>query len=142
MAPGTNPLDSLVIFRDGQLAGREPDGIRGALERLRKSGRLSANARVDLIDVQKDTRKGLRLWNVNKQGQVTNVLEGTAVRLGRCVALLATTGEATLSQGTAQPLLLVDGTENVDIFDAAEAFCAGSHLNWSSPRVAQQCSLP
>lgn len=142
MPPGTDPLGSLVVFRDGKLAGREADGIRKALERLHQAGRLSANARVDLIDVHKDTLKGLRLWSVSKRGQVTNVLEGTAVQLGRHMVLLATTGEATLTQGTAQPILLVDGQEEGRVPDAAEAFSAGSHLNWSSPRVAQQCSLP
>jgi hypothetical protein len=140
---GGSPLESLVIFRDGRLAGREPDGIYRALERLRQSGRLSKNARVDLVDVHKDTLKGLRLWYISKQGQVSNVLEGTAIELGKPMALLATTGEATLPQGTAQPLLLVDAAENVNaVAAAAEAFSAGSHLNWSSPGVAQQCSLP
>ncbi len=139
---GGNALQSLVIFRDGRVAGREAEGIRGALERLRESSRLSANARVDLIDVHKDTLKGLRLWNVSTRGEITNVLEGTAVQLGKHMALLATTGEATLPQGTAQPLLLVDADEGANGADAAEAFSAGSHLNWSSPAVAQQCSLP
>jgi hypothetical protein len=139
---GANALESMVIFRDGRVAGRESEGIRGALERLRESGRLRANARVDLIDVHKDTLKGLRLWNISKRGQVTNILEGTAIQLGKHMTLLATTGEATLSQGTAQPLLLVDGTKGANASAPAEAFSAGSHLNWSSPAVAQQCSLP
>ncbi len=138
---GSDPLTSITIVRDGRLVAREIEGIRAAITRLRTSGRITTIARVDLIDLHKDSQKALRLWSVNQEGEVRNVVEGTAVQLGPDMVLLATTGDATLRQGTVQPLLIVakDGT---NALDATEAFCAGAQLNWSSPRTAQRYSLP
>lgn len=134
-----DPLSSLFILRDGRECGRELDGIEAAKSELAKEGFLKADARIDLVDFHKESLKGVRLWDF-ADGHVENVMEGTYVLLGSRDAVLANTGCVTLTQGTAGPIMLSARTEGLVISHALEDVHTSSHLNWSSPRVAQ--SLP
>ncbi len=58
------------------------------------------------------------------------------------MALLTTTGAATLHQGTAEPVMLAATSCGTDLLRAAVAVFAVAQLNWSSPRVAQRLPLP
>ena len=69
-------------------------------------------------------------------------LEATAVLLDARTVVLVNTGAATLTQGTAEPIVLVARGEGVDMKAVAEYVHATSQLNWSSPRVAQKLPLP
>jgi hypothetical protein len=133
-----DPLASLLVLRDGRLCGREGEGIDRALERLTQRGLLVPGARVDLADLHKDTLKSIRLWEVDSSGRVDNPLEGTMIRLNRETVLLTATGAATLTQGTAEPLLLSGIGRCRTLEDAAAAAFAAAQLNWASPSVAQR----
>ncbi len=134
-------IKSLLILRDGQLCGNEPEGIQSAVARLAKEGMLTTDARVDLVDFHKDSLKSIRLWEIEGNNHVNNPLEGTAVYLGQRMTLVAATGAATLHQGTAQPFMLVGNGRCPAILDAAGAAFAAAQLNWSSPTVAQRLPL-
>ena len=137
-----DPLDSLLVIRDGQFCGQEIEGVDSALAELKKLGRLTSEARVDLVDLHKDTLKAIRMWEIDDREIAENPLEGTAIKLDACSAVVASTGAATLTQGTAHPFMLVGNDRCREITDAALAAFAGAQLNWSSPRVAQRLTLP
>src|SRR5258708_36782563 len=62
------PIASLLVLRDGRTVECEWNGISAATERLRGGGWLAPDARVDLVDIQKDSLKGGRLWEVAVAG--------------------------------------------------------------------------
>lgn len=135
-------IRSLLVLRDGRIAGRENEGIGEAVKRLREDGLLADDARVDIVEIRKDSLKSLRLWEIGPLGEAINALEGTVVRLTDAMVMLTTTGRATLHQGTAEPILLMgEGGAEVLLRAADEVFC-GAQLNWASPRMAQRLPLP
>jgi hypothetical protein len=136
-----DPVSSLLILRDGRSSGREPEGIETGLRQLRDRGFLTHEARVDVVEVHKQSLKYLRFWDVDANGTVINPVEGTAVQLSANTILLATTGQATVRQGTAEPLMLVADGRCANVTQPAEAVFAGAQLNWSSPSVAQRLPL-
>ena len=143
IVPGTDtPLGSLLIIRDGRLVGDEADAITRAIAELKKRCSLTPDASIEVAELHKATEMHLRLWNVSENGAVTNILEGTAVRLSSTTEVLSTTGEGTLKQGTAEPLLIVAPEGCSCISDITDALSASAHLNWSSPSVAQRLPLP
>lgn len=135
-------LSSLLVLRDGRVLGQEAEAIEAALRSLAARAILSPTARLDIVDCHKDTLKPVRLWEVDATGRVENPLEGTALQLTNNTVVLTTTGQATLHQGTAHPLLLIGNSRGDCIMDAAEATFASAQLNWSNPRVAQRLPLP
>ena len=134
-------LDSILIFRDGRLGAKEINGVEEAIASLVQAGKFAPTARVDLVEVHKDTLKGVRLWEVFPDERVENPLEGTSVRLNQHTVVLCSTGAATLTQGTAEPLLFVANGHCSSVLDAARGFFAGAQLNWSSPTVAQRLHI-
>lgn len=136
-----DPIRSLLILRDGRVVGREREGIEAAVKRLRDDGLLANDACVDVVEIRKDSLKSLRMWEIEATGEVTNALEGTAVRLCDTMALLTTTGRATLHQGTAEPLLLTGEGNSESLLRAAGDVFAGAQLNWASPAMAQRLPL-
>jgi hypothetical protein len=137
-----DPLTSILVLRDGRKCGREIEGIRVAQEKLVRLGFLDESAQVDIVDLHKRSMKGIRLWERDDYGQITKALEGTAIFLDRKTVVLASTGSATLHEGTAQPLMLVANDESTDMLAVASDVFATAQLNWSSPRVAQRLPLP
>jgi hypothetical protein len=135
-------IGALLVLRDGKLQEAEFPGIHKALDILHGSGVLQDKARVDIVGIHKGTQDHLRLWEIDSDEQVLNPLEGTGVLMTRHMFLLASTGEATLTQGTADPLLLVGNGQCSSIADAGHATFAAAQLNWSNPRVAQRLPLP
>jgi len=69
------------------------------------------------------------------------VLEGKALLLDDRTAIVVNTGAATLSQGTAELLMLVARGEGINMKAVAADVNAGSHLNYSSPGRAQRLPL-
>ncbi len=67
--------------------------------------------------------------------------EGTAVFFDKRTVILTNTGAATLHQGTAEPIMLVAHGDHIDMVSIATAVHATTHLNWSSPNVAQRLPL-
>ena len=141
MARSREALGSLLIMRDGRIQEAEISGIDKALDSLRHKGILDDGARVDIVGFHKTSLKNVRLWALN-DGQVSNPLEGTGLSLNSNTFVLCSTGAATLTQGTAEPLTLV-GTECChSLQEAGLSAFASAQLNWSSPRVAQRLPLP
>lgn len=134
-------LASLLVIRDGKLGREETEGIDNAMARLQMTGKVAANARIDLIELLKDTSVCVRFWDIDRDYRIRNPLEGTALRLDAERMLVVTTGDATLKQGTADPLLLVGNAHCRSIVDSAAAVFDGAQLNWSSPAVAQKLPI-
>lgn len=138
---GFQPLRSVLCLRDGRECGGELDAIYGARGELIEQQLLEKDARFDLVDFHKRSVKGVRLWEVTEAGDVCNVLEGRVLYVGRKTAFVANTGEATLRQGTTEPVMLLSRDDTIDMRLVCRAVSASSHLNWSSPGVAQRLPL-
>jgi hypothetical protein len=141
MRQRSDPLESFVVFRDGRLYDGETPAIFNAVAELKSRGYLAENARVDVVGLHKTSLKSIRLWEVGESGEVDNPLEGTLVRLTSNMYLVAATGAATLRQGTAEPYMVLGNGDAASPRDAALAALDASHLNWSSPSVAQKLPL-
>lgn len=133
-------LGSLLISRDGRECGRELEGIESAKPDLIKEGFLASGAKIDLVDFHKESVKGVRIWDAGG-ASVRNVMEGTYVLFGECEAVLANTGCLTLSQGTAEPVMVCARTQGLVLTHALGDIHTSSHLNWSSPGRAQSYPL-
>ena len=134
-------LCSLLILRDGRECGRELEGINKAKEELIEKKCLAETAKVDVVDFHKSIKKGIRLWERVGKSRVEQILEGKAVPLDYRTMVLTTTGAPTLRQGTADPIMLVGRTDNIDMIRVTKAIYASTHLNFSSPSVAQKLPL-
>ena len=137
----SDPVDSLLVLRDGRLVGTECQGIEGAAGILQQRGTLSSGARLDVLEFRKNSLKHLRLWEV-RGNRVENPLEGTGVILDPETFVLCSTGATTLTQGTAEPVMLVGQGRNAPLDEAALSAFSAAQLNWSSPGVAQRLPLP
>lgn len=135
-----DPLDSLLVLRDGRECGQELEGIMAAKDELVRWGMLKPGARLDVVDFHKESLKGVRLWD-STNGHADNVIEGTYVLLNNREAVLANTGLVTLSQGTSVLLMLSARSEGTEMRRVAEDVHVGSHFNWSSPRMAQRLPI-
>ncbi|MFO1432076.1 MAG: hypothetical protein U1F76_18360 [Candidatus Competibacteraceae bacterium] len=135
-------IKSILILRDGHECGQEIDGINDAYEELVENGFLYNGAKIHIIDFQKNSLKGIRLWNCN-QGKIEHAIEGTGLLINDRTVALVNTGAATLHQGTAEPVMLEVRNTNIDIDIVAVAadVHAACQLNWSSPAVAQRLPL-
>ncbi len=136
------PLVSLLIARDGRVVGGEQNSLDEAVEELRQRGVLTPDARVEVVELHKNTEMHLRVWEIGHGDAVSNVTEATAVRLSHSSEVLVTTGAGTLTQGTAEPLLVVALDGEAGVGGATDALAASAQLNWSSPGVAQRLPLP
>jgi len=136
-----DPFESLLVQRDGRFCGDEVQAVLSAVDRLKQLGLVSRNATVELVDLRKTSQNPVRLWEISHYGDVTNPLEGTALRLNAKTIVIASTGQATLRQGTANPFTLVGNDYCNEIDRAGRAVFAATQLNWSSPRVAQRLPL-
>ena len=139
LPPAAEPVASVLILRDGLCPTKEVSGIDEAITDLTNRGRIRKNARVDIVEVHKDSLSRIRVWDLGSEG-VENPLEGTVVTLDPQSAIVVPTGCATLSQGTAEPYL-IRSLRNGAVSDAAIAALDASNLNWSSPRVAQRLPI-
>lgn len=141
VADGFDPLDSLLVLRDGRNCGDEIEGIQEALERWRERGALSQEAFIDVAALLKHSIKHIRTWR-RHGNRVTNVLEGQAVYLDEDTAILHCTGEATLGgHGTSDPLI-IEARDDGDIRRIARGVFALSQLNYASPTKAQREPAP
>ena len=134
-------LESLLIIRDGRLVRQESEALNKSVTLLREQGYLKNHARVDQVDVHKDSLKSIRMWDVTVENEIENPLIGIGIRLNKKAMALATTGVPGLPQGTADPILIVSNGQCENVADAAAANFAAAQLNWSSPGVPQKLSI-
>ena len=138
---GCVPVRSLLILRDGRQSGQEHQGIAAAKKSLMDKGMLEDGARVEVVDFHKSSGIRVRLWDRDHDRNVRQAMEGTAILPGGGAAILTNTGAATLNQGTARPVVLVTNGDRIDIAAVAKDVHTATHLNWSSPDVAQWLPL-
>jgi hypothetical protein len=139
-------LQSLLVLRDGEFRHlkegktilREEDGVLEGIVELKDLGLLSKDATVHLADFRKQTNRTIRFWVVDNQQRADNPLEGTALIVNSRYVALATTGAATLRQGTAHPVVITGNGHCPDITEAARSVFFAAQLNWSSPQKAQR----
>ena len=134
-------LHSLLILRDGRECDGEIDAIYKAKEELIRQKFFAEGAKVDVVDFHKSIAKNLRTWERTKDNAVFQILEGEAVPLDNNTVVLNTTGEPTRYQGTADPVLLVGRSRNINMDQVVKAVYASTHLNYSNPNVAQRLPL-
>lgn len=138
----SSPVESLMVLRDGRLCGEEINGIEDAVKKLISKGKLEKEARVDLAELHKESSNAVRLWEANRDADtVQNPLEGNSLQVNKELIVVASTGAATLHQGTAQPFSISTGSKCSSPVDAAFVAFMATQLNWSSPRVAQRLPL-
>jgi len=136
---GIKGINSLLGVRDGRECGDEAEAFEDARLEMERCGFLSSGALIEVIDFYKNSVKGIRLWERGTDGRVRQGKEGTAVLLGEGVAVAQFTGAATLTQGTAEPVMLISRTGKVQ--GAVEDAFASSQCNWASPSVAQRLPI-
>ncbi len=136
-----DPLGSVLALRDGRESGKELEAIVAAQKELMMLGILEKGAKMDVVDLHKRSVKGIRIWDRSTQGSVQHALEGSVVFLDERTVIIANTGAATLHQGTAEPLMLVARSDNINMSNVAQDVHATTHLNWSSPGAAQRLPL-
>lgn len=136
-----DPLQSILILRDGRQYGRELESVMSATRELIKDDLLKEDVRIATVDFHKRSVKRIRMWFRTQQGQTSNVREGTACIIGPKTVVLANTGVATLSQGTAALVMLVAHQANVNISDIVQDVHSATQLNWSNPRIAQRLPI-
>ena len=135
------PLRSVLILRDGRECGSELEGINEAIEALIANRLLVEGVEVDVVDFHKSIKKKIRLWERMQRKRVEQGLEGEAILIDKRTVVLITTGSPTLRQGTAAPVMLVSQSANTNMVRVARAVYASTHLNFSSPKVAQRLPL-
>ncbi|MDE2125244.1 MAG: hypothetical protein KGJ62_01495 [Armatimonadetes bacterium] len=136
-----HPLTSLLVIRDGRICAGEAEAIETAKQRLIRIGCLSEDARVDLIELHKETQFPVRLWEIDEAGAPQNVAEPTAVQLTTAEAVFVGTTRATLTQGTSEPILLTACNEGAPIRKAVDSYAATTQLNWSNPAKEQTIAV-
>jgi hypothetical protein len=136
-----DPLRSLLVVRDGEFRGQEKTGVYQALLRLKEKGFLALDASSSLAELHKASQKNIRIWERESEARIVNPLECQAVMLSGNLGVLATTGEGTLNQGTAEPMIIsCDGPSEL-LPKVIEAMATGAQLNWGSPGVAQRLPI-
>lgn len=135
------PVATLLGLRDGHQCGDEFRGISQAIDILQKRDRLMQGAKVDIVDVHKQTVKDLRMW-YPVQPNCSNVLEGHAIYFDRHTSLVSCTGAATVQPtATTNPCMLVS-RDGVDVRRPTQAFFALSQMNYSTPSKAHRYAQP
>jgi len=131
-------LSSLVVLRDGDFIGQERQGVATALMRLKEKKILETDSITTLGALHKTSMKNIRLWDRGPNGMIMNPLEGTVVYLTPNMSVATTTGAGTLTQGTAEPLMVTCEGGPESLAGVTEAVVIAAQLNWSSPTVAQR----
>ncbi|MCG8446377.1 MAG: hypothetical protein MI753_11735, partial [Hyphomicrobiales bacterium] len=131
-----------LVLRDGRDCGEEYQAIESVVSTLKQENILPYSFSFEFAEYHKTSRKGLRIWDRNGES-IDNALEGSYTILDEYQAVLNTTGNGTLMQGTASPLLIVGKySPNMNINNVIEDIYLTSQLNFSSPSVAQRLTYP
>jgi hypothetical protein len=125
---------ALVLYRDGELKGEEPESLRLAADRARDRGLLRQDAPVAIVEVRKTNP--YRIFDRRLQG-LSNPYPGCWFRLSDDSAILATTGTPWIADGSVEPLLIrvetVDG--NLELERVVRDVFLMSELNISTPTL-------
>lgn len=126
---------NLLVLRDGQENKSEYDVFIEVIRGLQ--GKLPQGFDFAFIDYRKKIFKSVRLFE-DMNGEYKNPLEGSWLTINKSSAELFNTGEGTLTQGTANPILVKSNYKEVDLRKVLHDIFLTSQLNFGSPRVAQR----
>jgi len=134
------PMNMLVI-RDGKICEGELQAIESVISGLKTKRYIPDQFKVDAIEYHKSSLKNVMLYE-NSGGNIENCLEGSYYIFDKTNAFLATTGASTLTQGTANPILIKSPNENCSLIKVLQDLFTLSQFNFSSPTVAQKNCAP
>lgn len=132
-----NPIQTVVIHRDGRVWPSELEGTRKVLEILKREGTLAPDVTFTILEISKSSPAPLRLFDVryNKEGSawVENPQVGAFYLVNEAEGYLCSTGRPFLRQGTANPLhiKLVEGP--LPLIKCLEDLYALTTLAWTQP---------
>jgi hypothetical protein len=134
-----NGLKSLLILRDGKDCDQEFKAIQEAISELKAEGIFSQEFSFDFVEYRKSTLKEVRIWE--REGEtIHNALEGSWFAIDTTTVVLAATGQGTLHQGTASPLLIKNKYTKANLKSVLQDIFVTTQMNYASPSVAQRLS--
>ncbi len=138
-------ITNMLILRDGKDCKKEYQAIVQTIKKLQNEDNpiLKDDFHFDFVEYRKSTQKNCRLWSLSKTDRrIDNVLEGTYFLPNHRTAFFSVTGAGTISQGTANPILIESKYTLPDMTKVLEDIFALTQLNYASPSVAQRYTLP
>jgi hypothetical protein len=132
--------EALVVHRDGRFCTSERRALKVVEGRLKELGIVAENFAFVVAEVHKSSAYHPRLfWE--QQGKTLNPRMGTMRVVNDYEALICTTGEPLLPQGTADPVHLIRVMGAAAMNNIAEDFYALSHLGFTSPGACHRLAL-
>jgi len=132
-------LPCIVIHRDGRLCTSERLALEDVAKELIRRGLASPTFALKVLEVHKSSAYHPRLF-LEHDGVTRNPRLGAYHLIGNREALLCTTGQPLLTQGTADPIHLVAALGTLERTDV-EDFNALSHLGFTSPDACHRLAL-
>jgi hypothetical protein len=137
---GLHP-SSIVVFRDGKLCTPDRLGLDDVAAKLKHDNVVPRDFEFSVVEVHKNSAYQPRIfWE--QQGKTFNPDMGSYREINTTEAILCTTGNPLLTQGTAEPVHLVVVAGRITILEAIEDFYAFSHLGFTSPRACHRLAFP
>lgn len=132
-----NGLKSLLVLRDGKDCDQEFKAIQEAITELKAEGVFPAALTFDFVEYRKSTLKEVRIWE-RENNTIHNALEGSWFTIDSSTVVLAATGQGTLHQGTASPLLIKNKYTQANLKNVLQDIFVTTQMNFASPSVAQR----
>ncbi len=129
----SSPPRSIVMRRDGRGYYAEWLGFRDAIKSLIRKGILPKDTKFGLVEVYKETARGLRLALDEGDGRLSNPTIGAWRALNDREGIVCTTGQPFKMRGSANPLLVRVAYGNLDIEWVLQDTFDMSQLCWSAP---------
>lgn len=109
-----DPIENIVLQRDGRIFDTEIQGIHEAIELLKSEGTIPTNASITMLEIAKTSRTRFRLFDKdirNGRPWIDNPQVGTYSLLNEKEGYLCATGRAFRRRGTVKPLYIkkIDG---------------------------------
>jgi hypothetical protein len=137
---GLTELSCIVIYRDGKLCTSERLALKDVAQQLIAKRAVHEDFAFKVIEVHKSSAYHPRLF-AEQNGRTYNPRMGTYRIIRDAEAILCTTGEPLLRQGTADPVHLVSVLGQLNTFDVVD-FNALSHLGFTSPAACHRLAFP
>jgi hypothetical protein len=137
---GLHP-SSIVVFRDGKLCTPDRLGLEDVAGKLKRDNVVPGDFEFSVVEVHKNSAYQPRIfWE--QQGKTFNPDMGSYREINTKEAILCTTGNPLLTQGTADPVHLIVVAGRITILEAIQDFYAFSHLGFTSPRACHRLAFP
>lgn len=136
-ALGRQGVQSIVIQRDGRLFVTEMNGMKEAVETLKKEGVLDAKVSLNFVEIAKSSMASFRLFDLKSRPDGGHIIEnpqiGTYYITHAKEAYLCSTGREFQHPGTTNPVHIryVDGAMPFD--HILEDIYAQTCLTWTRP---------